>query len=437
MPLDLEACRRALAATRPAIGGRVTHVDGSTIVAVLPGARTGSVFRIAPGGRPDGLLAEVIGFRDREAVLAPFENTRGIAAGDPVLPERYCDEQIVTESYLGRVIDALGVPIDGGPPITQGTPTPLYQAAPNPLTRSPIARSLITGVSVLDGMTLVGRGQRVGIFAGPGVGKSTLLGMLARFSQAEINVIALIGERGREVPEFIENELGPEGLKRSVVVVSTGDQAPILRARAALVATSISEFFRNQGWQVMLLMDSVTRLAHALRDIGLAAGEPPAKMGYPASVFSTLPKVLERAGNAAGPGTMTAFYTVLVDGEDMNEPVADTTRGILDGHVILSRAIAERGQYPAVDVLGSLSRLAHRLMAEDHHQIADAVRKVMSKVEANRDLIQVGMHRNSDDQELHRAIQLQHQLSEVFSQDREDSRSLEHTLGALKTALGH
>ena len=436
MPLDLAACRRALDATTPAIGGRVTHVKGQTVEAVLPGAKTGSMFRISSAGGEDGVLAEVIGFRERETVLAPFDDARGIAPGDPVLPEGSCDEQSVSSSYLGRVVDALGAPMDEGGPIRKGPCIPLYRSPPNPLSRSPIDCPLWTGVSVLDAMTTVGRGQRLGIFAGPGVGKSTLMGMLARFCEAEINIIALIGERGREVPEFIREELGPEGLKKSVVVVATGDRAPILRVRAALLATSLAEYFRSLGHHVLLMMDSLTRLAHALREIGLAAGEPPAKQGYPPSVFSTLPRVLERAGNAEDDGTLTAFYTVLVDGDDFTEPVSDAARGILDGHLILSRTIAEGGRYPAVDILGSLSRVAHSLVDSEHAKTAREVRRVMSKYEANIDLIQVGMHGDSQDQELHRAIQLRPRLADVFHQDRHQRRSLEHTLGALKTVLG-
>lgn len=436
MPLDLAACRRALSATRPVIGGRVTRVVGQTIEAVLPRAQTGSIFRVAGNQDRRGILAEVIGFRERETVLAPFSDARGIAPGDPVLPESVHDEQSVGPSYLGRIVDALGAPLDDGPPIRGGQPVPLYRSAPNPLSKRPIDAPLWTGVSVLDAMTTVGRGQRVGIFAGAGVGKSTLMGMLARYCEADINVIALIGERGREVPEFIHQELGDEGLKKSIVVTATGDQAPILRVRAALLATAFGEVFRANGHHVLLMMDSLTRLAHALREIGLAAGEPPTKQGYPPSVFSTLPKILERAGNAEGSGTLTAFYTVLVDGDDMTEPVSDAARGILDGHIILSRAIAEAGRYPAVDILKSLSRVAHGVVSAEHNAVAQDVRRTLGKYESNLELIQVGMHADSQDPELHRVIQLEPRLSEVFNQDRHQRRSLEHTLGALKTVLG-
>ena len=436
MPLDLAACRRAIDATTPAIGGRVTRIAGQTLEAVLPKAQTGAIFRVAANNGQSGVLAEVIGFRERETVLAPFADARGISPGDPVLPVGFCDEQLLSDDYLGRIVDALGVPLDEGPTIKGEVSVPLYRSPPNPLKRAPIAGPLWTGVSVVDALVTVGRGQRLGVFAGPGVGKSTLMGMLARFCDADVNVIALIGERGREVPEFIRDELGPEGLQKSVVIAATGDQAPIVRARAALLATAMAEFFRSRGRHVLLMMDSLTRLAHALREIGLAAGEPPTKQGYPPSVFSALPKILERAGNAEGHGTMTAIYTVLVDGDDLTEPVSDAARGILDGHLILSRSIAESGRYPAVDILQSLSRVAHSIIDNDHAKLAGDVRRVLSKYESNLDLIQLGMHGDTQDAELQRAIQLYPRLSDVFNQDRYQRRSLQQTVGALRTALG-
>ena len=435
MPVDLAACRRILEATKPAFGGRVTRVTGQMIEAILPRAQTGAIFRIAATGGGE-VLAEVVGFNERQTILAPFADARGIAPQDPVLPQGQHDQQSVSDAYLGRVVDALGRPLDQKEAVPRGSPWPLYRPAPNPLTRAQIAAPLWTGVSVLDVMTTVGRGQRMGIFAGPGVGKSTLMGMLARFCESEVNVIALIGERGREVPEFIRNELGDDGLARSVVVVATSDQAPILRVRAALLATTLAEFFRARGQHVLLMMDSLTRLAHAQREIGLAAGEPPTKQGYPPSVFSMLPKLLERAGNAEDEGTITAFYTVLVDGDDMTEPISDAARGILDGHLILSRAIAESGLYPAVEISKSLSRVADGLISLEHRDLARQVRAALAKYEANLDLIQVGMHTDSRDDELHRAIQLHPQLADVFRQDRHERRLPEHALGALKTVLG-
>jgi flagellum-specific ATP synthase len=434
--LDLARVRRALEAVDLIPGGRSRRVPGSRGEALLPRAQTGAIYRIpGHGGRPD-VLAEVIGFRDREAILAPFHEPRGVSPGDPVLPEGLTDQQRVGDEFLGRIVDALGEPIDGGPAPAARKLLPLYRPAPNPLTRMPITAPLPTGVGVLDAMTAVGRGQRLGIFAGPGVGKSTLMGMLARFAASEVNVICLVGERGREVRSFIEHELGPEGMARSVLVVATGDASPILRVRAAFLATTLAEYFRERGRQVILMMDSLTRLAHALREIGLAAGEPPTTRGYPPSVFSALPRLLERAGNAEGPGTMTAFYTVLVDGDDMTEPIADAARSILDGHVILSRRVAEAGRYPAVDVPRSLSRLASELITPAHAELARRVREVLSGYEEIRDLVQVGAYRQGNDPGVDRTIQLFPRLTDHFKQGRAERRTLDSTLGALLALLG-
>ncbi|MBK6690281.1 MAG: FliI/YscN family ATPase [Deltaproteobacteria bacterium] len=436
MRLDLKACERALSADDLVTGGRITRVNGSTIEALLPRAQTGSIYRIAGQGGRGGLLSEVIGFRESETILAPFGEPRGISAGDLVEPEGLTDEQRVSDHFLGRIVDPLGHPLDGGPPIEGRHVLPLYRPAPNPLIRTPIHENFLTGVSVIDAMTTFGRGQRVGIFAGAGVGKSTLMGMLARHSQSEVNVIALVGERGREVRTFIEQELGPEGLARSVLIVATGDAAPILRVRAAFLATTMAEYFRERGRQVLLMMDSLTRLAHALREIGLAAGEPPTTRGYPPSVFSTLPKLLERAGNSNGHGTMTALYTVLVDGDDLNDPVADASRSILDGHVVLSRKVAESGRYPAVDVLGSLSRVASELITPTHALVAAKVREVLSGYDEVRDLIQVGAYREGTDARVDRVVQLYPRVTDFFRQKRPEKRPLEATLGGLEALLG-
>lgn len=436
MTLDFASCRRALQNEDLDVGGRLTHVAGSTLEAVLPRAQTGAIYRVVSRGAAQDLLAEVIGFRERETILAPFGEPRGVGPGDPVIPEGRTDQQELSEGYLGRIVDALGHPIDEGPPISGHHRVPLYRSPPNPLGRHMIEDQLLTGVSVLDAMTTFGRGQRVGIFAGAGVGKSTLMGMLSRFCESEINVIALVGERGREVRSFIESELGPEGLQRSVIVVATGDAAPILRVRAAFLATTIAEYFRDLGKDTLLVMDSLTRLAHAIREIGLAAGEPPTTRGYPPSVFSTMPKLLERAGNGAGDGSLTAFYTVLVDGDDLTEPVSDAARSILDGHVVLSRAIAEAGRYPAVDVSGSLSRLAADLIDPAHARLASRVREVFAGYEEVRDLIQVGAYRPGTDPGVDRVVQLFPRIADFFTQDRAERRSLPTTLGGLEALLG-
>ncbi len=436
MTLDFSACRRALDGEDLLAGGRLTHVSGATLEAILPKAQTGAIYRIVSRSQKEDLLAEVVGFRERETILAPFGEPRGVGPGDPVVPEGRTDQQDLSDAYLGRIVDALGRPMDEGPPIVARHRAPLYRPPPNPLVRRSIERPLFTGISVLDAMTTFGQGQRVGLFAGAGVGKSTLMGMLARFCEADVNVIALVGERGREVRSFIENELGPEGLERSVLVVATGDVAPILRIRAAFLATTLAEYFRDKGKNTLLVMDSLTRLAHAIREIGLAAGEPPTTRGYPPSVFSLMPKLLERAGNSDSSGSLTAFYTVLVDGDDLTEPIADAARAILDGHVVLSRRIAEAGRYPAVDVSGSLSRLASELVDERHGRIASRVREVFAGYEEIRDLIQVGAYRAGSDPAVDRVIQLFPRLAEFFKQSRTERRTVASTLGGLETLLG-
>jgi FliI/YscN family ATPase len=403
---------------------------------MLPGAQTGAIYRI-PGrrGRED-ILTEVIGFRGAEAILAPFVEPRGVGPGDPVIPEGMTDQQRIGDDWLGRVVDALGRPMDDRPLPEGRHLRPLYGAAPNPLTRRKIDRPIHTGVAVLDTMTTVGLGQRVGLFAGAGVGKSTLLGMLARHSDADVNVVALVGERGREVRAFLEDDLGPEGLARSVVVVATGDASPILRLRAGFLATAIAELYRDRGKNVFLLMDSLTRLAHAAREVGLSAGEPPTTRGYPPSVFSLMPKLLERAGNADGAGSMTAFYTVLVDGDDMTEPVADAARATLDGHIVLSRRIAEANRYPAVDISASLSRVAGELITPHHQGLAQRVRQLLADYEEVRDLVQVGAYKSGSDPHIDEVIRLFPRVADFFRQDKDQKRTLNEALGGLEGLLG-
>ncbi len=434
--LDLEGCQRALAEPDLISGGSVTRVTGDTIEASLACAQTGAIYCIPGEGNREDLLTEVIGFRNENTILAPFGSPRGIGPGDSVLPEGLTDEQEVSDAVMGRILDAFGRPLDAGPPLTGKHRVPLYRQAPNPLQREPIKEVLATGIAALDGMITVGRGQRLGIFAGAGVGKSTLLGMIARFSEADVNVICLVGERGREVRGFIEQELGEEGLARSVVLVAAGDQAPILRMRVAFLATTLAEYFRDKGRKVLLLMDSITRLAQAMREIGLSAGEPPTTRGYTPSVFSTLPKLVERAGNSEGRGTMTAFYTVLVDGDDMTEPVADTMRGLLDGHILLSRRLAEAGHFPAIDISGSLSRLAVEIIDKPHMELSRRVREVFNLRNEVADLLQVGAYQKGSDPETDRAIQLFPKLADFFMQERSEFRPFESTLGGLQTLLG-
>lgn len=382
--------------------GRVVQIVGMGIETDGPDACIGDILQIdTSAGEP--LLAEVVGFRSGRILLMPLGEMEGIAPGATVYSTGRRFSVSVGKGLLGRVLDGLGRPIDEGPAIRAETLRPVQATAPHPLRRGRIRDALPLGVRAIDGLITVGRGQRVGIFAGSGVGKSTLLGMVARGTEADVNVIALVGERGREVREFIERDLGPDGLARSVVVVATSDQPALIRARAALVATAIAEYFRDAGHDVVLMMDSVTRFAMALREVGLTAGEPPTTKGYPPSVFAALPKLLERAGPAEA-GTITGIYTVLVDGDDLNDPIADTLRSILDGHIVLSRRLAERGHYPAVDVLASVSRVMTDVTTEAHQRAAVAVRDWLAAYQEVEDLIQIGAYERGSDQRVEAAL---------------------------------
>lgn len=378
------------------VNGRITEVVGMLIKAIVPGVKIGEVCLIKREGPP--LLTEVVGFTREEVFLSPLGEMTGIGPSSEVMPTHLPLNIKVGPELLGRVLNGLGEPLDTatkGPLILHET-HPVIQAPPDPVKRMRITEPLATGVRAIDGVLTTGKGQRVGIFAAAGGGKSTLLGMIARNSQADINVIALIGERGRELRDFIEKDLGPEGLKRSVLVVSTSDQASQLRLNAAYVGTAIAEYFRAQGKSVILMMDSVTRFARALREVGLAAGEPPARAGYTPSVFSTLPKLLERSGNS-DVGSITAFYTILVAGDDMNEPVADEVRSILDGHLILSAELARQYHYPAIDVLSSASRVMNSIVSKDHLQLVGKLKEVLANYKKNELLIKIGEYKRGSD----------------------------------------
>lgn len=371
--------------------GRVSQVVGLTIESSGPDVNIGSTCIIRGGKDRKNVMAEVVGFKDSNILLMPLGHMQGVGPGSLV---ESCHKPIsiqVSEHLLGRVLDGLGQPIDGKGTLPQGESFYVTNPPPHPLQRSRIKESLSLGVKAIDGLLTIGRGQRVGIFAGSGVGKSTLLGMMARNTSAEINVIALVGERGREVREFIEKDLGEEGLKRSVLVVATSDQPALLRLKAAEVATSIAEYFRSKGKDVLLLMDSLTRYAMAQREVGLATGEPPVSKGYTPSVFATLPKLLERAGTS-DKGSITGLYTVLVDGDDFTEPVTDTARGILDGHIVLSRKIANRNHYPAIDVLASVSRVMPDIATDEHKANANLIKKSMAVYADAEDLINIGAY---------------------------------------------
>lgn len=400
MSLDLASLGEAIrcAPTRGRTG-RVTEVIGTLLEAELPGARVGEVCRVEGAGP-----AETIGFRGHRALLMPFGTVEGIRFGARVETAGDLPSVPVGEALRGRILDGFGEPMDGKGSLARLPRRPLHAPPPDPLRRSVIRQPLETGVRVLDGLLTVGRGQRVGLMAGSGVGKSTLMGMIARRSAADVNVIALIGERGREVREFVEDTLGPEGLARSVVIVVTSDRAPVLQVRGAFVAAAIADWFRDHGNDVMFFMDSVTRLAMAQRQIGLAAGEPPTTKGYTPSVFGLLPRLLERAGPGAGKGSVTALYTVLVDGDDMQDPIGDAVRGIVDGHVVLSRRIAASGQFPAVDVLQSISRVMPNVVGKAHVDVATRARRLLATWSENEELVRLGAYRSGANAEVDNAI---------------------------------
>ncbi len=371
--------------------GRVRQVVGLMVAANGPAVSIGELCFLHPGGGRQPVPAEVVGFRDRLVLLMPLGALEGISPGCEVVAAGGDFQVSLGPGLLGRVLDGLGRPIDGLGPLDPDERRPTRALPPHPLTRPPIDQPLMVGIRAIDGLLTCGKGQRMGIFSGSGVGKSTLMGMVARNTAADVTVIGLVGERGREVKEFLERDLGPEGLARSVVVVATSDQPALVRAQAAYVATTVAEYFRDRGRNVMLLMDSVTRFAMALREVGLAVGEPPATRGYTPSVFAALPRLLERAGRTER-GSITAFYTVLVDGDDLNEPVTDAMRGLLDGHVLLSRDLASRGHYPAVDVLGSISRLMPQVTSPEQQAAAMRIRTLLATHHSAEDLINIGAY---------------------------------------------
>ncbi|MGB4430665.1 MAG: flagellar protein export ATPase FliI [Limnochordia bacterium] len=413
--------------------GRVSQIVGLTIESIGPTTNIGDLCLIQPRkGR--GIPAEVVGFRDQKVLLMPLSDLTGVGPGSLVTATGSPLMVPVGEALLGRILDGLGQPLDhkGYVPVTKYRS--VQGSIPQPLERQRIKDHLSVGVRAIDGVLTCGRGQRIGVFAGSGVGKSTLLGMMARHTEADVNVIALIGERGREVREFIERDLGPDGLARSVVVVATSDQPALVRIKGAMVATTIAEYFRDLGRDVLFVMDSVTRLALAQREVGLAIGEPPATRGYTPSVFALMPKLLERTG--PGPtGTITAFYTVLVEGDDMNEPIADTVRGILDGHIVLNRALAERNHYPAIDVLASISRLMVEVTSQEHQELAAKLRAALAAYAEAEDLINIGAYAHGSNPEIDEAIRLYPGLTAFLRQGIDARSGFSDTLDLLKTVF--
>lgn len=413
--------------------GKVTKVVGLTIESEGPETHIGALCTIKSRGR-NSILAEVVGFRDRNVLLMPIGDMSGISPGSTVTVYHKDLEVAVGESLLGRVLDGLGNPIDGKGPIVPECYYPVSNMPPNPMTRPRIRQVLPLGVKCIDGLLTVGKGQRMGIFAGSGVGKSTLLGMIARNTKADINVIALIGERGREVREFLERDLQEEGLKRSVVVIATSDQPALIRLKGAMVATAIAEYFRDKGKDVLLLMDSLTRFSMAQREIGLAIGEPPVSRGYTPSVFAILPKLLERAGTSEK-GSITGLYSVLVDGDDMNEPITDTVRGILDGHIALSRQLAHRNHYPAIDVLGSVSRVMNDIVDDEHKMYARELRQALAVYRDAEDLINVGAYVKGSNPAIDKAISLHDSINEFLTQGVFERYTFLETIEKLKEAV--
>jgi len=435
-PVNLSKYRQALRNLIPIVcQGRVVNVVGLTIEVEGLVGQVGELCRIFPGTGQPPVPAEVVGFHDQRLQVMPLGRTDGIQPGSKVVASRDFLTVPVGEALLGRVLDGLGRPLDGlGPIVTERT-RPVYSTPPHPLQRQPIHEPLTTGIRSIDGMLTCGKGQRIGIFAGSGVGKSTLMGSIARSALADVSVVALIGERGREVREFLERDLGPEGLKRAVVVVSTSDQPPLVRLKGALVATTIAESFRDEGADVVFLMDSVTRFAMAQREVGLAAGEPPTTKGYPPSVFALLPRLMERTGTS-GRGTITGFYTVLVEADDFNEPISDTVRSILDGHIILSREMAGEGHYPAIDVLNSISRVMPAVTGPDHRDLAQKLRDVLATYSRAADLINIGAYESGTNPDIDRALAVRPRALEFLRQLPDEFTTFDETLAWLGSIFG-
>lgn len=415
--------------------GKVAKVIGLTIESIGPEVNIGDICNICTSKNDIKIKAEVVGFKENTVLLMPYGEIKGIGPGSKVISSGESFSVGVGKSLIGRVVDGMGTPIDNKGFWEPETFYPVNNTPPHPLSRKRITEPLPLGIKAIDGLLTVGKGQRIGIFAGSGVGKSTLMGMIARNTKADINVIALIGERGREVREFIEKDLKEEGLSRSIVVVATSDQPALIRLKSALLATAIAEYFRDQGKDVLFLMDSLTRFAMAQREIGLSIGEPPVSRGYTPSVFGVMPKLLERAGNSER-GSITGLYTVLVDGDDLNEPITDTARGILDGHIVLSRSLANRNQYPAIDVLASISRVMSDIVTPEHKKIAGDIKKAMAIYKDAEDLINIGAYVKGSNENIDFAMSVIDSILSFIEQDTQDSFSYEEVIKLLANVLG-
>jgi FliI/YscN family ATPase len=411
--------------------GRVTDVAGMLLESEGPASAIGDFCEVRlPGGRR--IRAQVIGFRNGKVLSMPLEDTGGLSQGATIIARPEAGKIPVSNQLLGRVLDGFGQPMDGGPPIVPDALYDLYAPPPGPLERENITEPLVTGIRVIDSMLTCGKGQRIGLFGGSGVGKSTLLGSMVKHHFADVAVVALIGERNREVKSFLEHELGPEGRQRAVMIAATSDQPAPLRLRSCFVALAVAEYFRDQGKDVLLVIDTVTRLAMAQREIGLAAGEPPGQKGYPPSAFQLLPKIFERAGKFPK-GSITGFFTVLVEGDDFNEPVCDTVRAILDGHIILSRQLGSMGHYPAINVLDSVSRLQSRLASSTHKEAARTIREALANLERSSDLIQLGAYVQGSNPLLDNVLRNRSRIDQFLRQDPEETSNIDETLNQLQS----
>ena len=437
MLIDLTKYRDSIDGCFPySVIGHVTEVKGLLIKGYLSHASLGSIVEIEIPYHSEKMEVEIIGFKGHEVVMMALHEVKGLSAGCKMRIVRQKATVPVSDEMLGHVFDGLGHYIDGTKPqFEEPTEMPLYHSGQNPLLRRPIRQALDTGIRVINAGLTVGQGQRVAIMAGSGVGKSVLLGMMARYSDSDVNVIAMIGERGREIREFIENDLGETGLKKSVIISVTSDQSPLLRMRGAFVATAVAEYFSKRGKNVLLMMDSVTRFAMAQREIGLSLGEPPSTRGYTPSVFATLPKLLERAGSFENEGSITGLYTTLVEADDMNDPIGDSVRSIVDGHIVLSRHLAQRGHFPSIDLLQSASRVMKQCIGEDHRKLAMKLREALAIYKDAEDLINIGAYKQGNNPKIDKTIKIIDQVNEFLKQQVEDHASMTQTLRQLQQIM--
>jgi flagellum-specific ATP synthase len=417
------------------VRGKVTNIVGLVVEGHGPGSSMGGMCEIFSRTRKSSIMAEVVGFRDKRVLLMPLGDLSGIGPGSMIIARKSQPTVKVGNDMLGRVIDGMGEPLDGKGPLVLDHEMPLYGNPYNPLKKRRINTALDIGIKSINGILTMGKGQRMAIMAGSGVGKSVLLGMMARHTKADVNVIALIGERGREVKEFLERDLGEEGLKRSVVVTAISDQPSLIRIRGAYLATTIAEYFRAQGLDVLLMMDSITRFAMSMREIGLAVGEPPTTKGYTPSCFAKMPKLLERVGNTSSKGSITGLYTVLVEGDDLTEPVSDAVRSIVDGHIVLSRDLAARGHYPAVDILRSVSRVMSDIVDEKHLNAARTMQSMAAVYEEARDLINIGAYVAGNNPEIDKAIRHIEAINSFLKQDIDEKASIEQSVAQMSSVI--